>query len=81
MICNLSPIIFFKSFTLIYFFKMQPNANLVWQNFIIAKTGCYRCKRGRGTATTPENLSNAIVVRTTLDKLGIQLIINLCNDM
>jgi hypothetical protein len=41
MICNLSPINFFKTFTLIYLFKMQPIANLVWQNFIIAKSGCY----------------------------------------
>jgi hypothetical protein len=30
-----------------------------------------RCKRGRGTMTTLGNLSNAMVLRTTLAKLGI----------
>jgi hypothetical protein len=30
-----------------------------------------QCKRGRGTATTPGNLSNAMVLHTTLAKLGI----------
>jgi hypothetical protein len=27
------------------------------------------------------NLSNAMVLRTTLAKLGIQLIVDICNDM
>jgi hypothetical protein len=26
-----------KDFTLYYLFKMQPNALLIWQNFIICK--------------------------------------------
>jgi hypothetical protein len=40
-----------------------------------------RYKRGRGTATTPGNLSNAMVLHTTIAKLGIPLIVNLCNGM
>jgi hypothetical protein len=38
------------------------------------KTGC-------DTRPATGNLSNAIVLRTTLAKLGIQLIVNLCNGM
>jgi hypothetical protein len=25
-----------------YLIKMQPNALLIWQNFIIVKSGCYK---------------------------------------
>jgi hypothetical protein len=31
--------------------------------------------------TTPRNLTIAMVLRTTLAKSGIRLIVNLCNDM
>jgi hypothetical protein len=39
------------------------------------------CKRGRGTTTTPRNLSNAIVLCTTLTKPGIRPVVNLHNSM
>jgi hypothetical protein len=39
------------------------------------------CKRGRGTATTPGNLSIAMVSHTTLAKNDIRPIVNLCNGM
>jgi hypothetical protein len=32
-------------------------------------------------ATSLKNLSNAMVLHTTLVKLDIRLIVNLCNDM
>jgi hypothetical protein len=30
-----------KDFTIYYLFKMQPNALLISQNFIVVKSGCY----------------------------------------
>jgi hypothetical protein len=30
-----------KDFALYYLFKMQPNALLIRQNFIVVKRGCY----------------------------------------
>jgi hypothetical protein len=33
-----------NDFTLYYLFKMQPNALLIPQNFIIVKSGCYRAR-------------------------------------
>jgi hypothetical protein len=38
-------------------------------------------KRGCHIVTTPRNLSSAMVLRTTISKVGIRLIVNLCNDM
>jgi hypothetical protein len=40
MLCNLRQI---KDFILYYLFKMQPNALLIRQNFIVVKSGCYMC--------------------------------------
>jgi hypothetical protein len=31
-----------KDFILYYLFKMQPNALLIQQNFIVVKSGCYK---------------------------------------
>jgi hypothetical protein len=31
-----------KDFTLYYLFKMQPNALLIRQNFIVVKSRCYK---------------------------------------
>jgi hypothetical protein len=49
-----------KDFTLYYFFKMQPNALLIRQNFIVVKSKCYSlgrqhilaCPVGPSTSTT-----------------------------
>jgi hypothetical protein len=50
----------------------------IWRSYSPRLT---QCKRGRGTVTIPRNLSNAMILRTTLVKLGIWLIVNLCNDI
>jgi hypothetical protein len=50
----------------------------IWRSYSPRLT---RCKRGRGTMIISGNLSNAMVLRTTLGKLGIRPIVNLCNDM
>jgi hypothetical protein len=50
------------------------------ENWLSYSPGLTRCKRGHGTATTSGNLSNAMVLLTTLAKPGIGPVINLCND-
>jgi hypothetical protein len=40
--CNLRPIKLRNSFSWAKISKMQPNALLAWQNFIYAKSGCYK---------------------------------------
>jgi hypothetical protein len=50
-----------------------------WE-FDVVTRPCSHGARG-ATATTPGNLSNAMVLRTTLARLGIQPMVNLCNGM
>jgi hypothetical protein len=47
MVCNLRKNELIKDFTLYYLFKMQPNALLIQQNFIVVKSGYCTSKRGR----------------------------------
>jgi hypothetical protein len=41
-----------KDFTLYYLFKMQPNALLIRQNFIVVKSGCYKPTPLKGISPT-----------------------------
>jgi hypothetical protein len=41
MVCNLRQNELIKDFTLYHLFKMQPNALLIRQNFMVIKSGCY----------------------------------------
>jgi hypothetical protein len=68
--CNEMSLYFISRIGIIQNFKFNLNSN----EFAIYK-------RGRGTATTPKNLSNAMVLHTTLAKLDIRPIVNLCNGM
>jgi hypothetical protein len=52
-----------------------------WKIGVVTRPDSHGARGGRGTATTPRNLSNALVLRTTLAKPDIQPIVNLCNDM
>jgi hypothetical protein len=42
MKCNLRQKYLIKDFTIYYLYKMLSNALLIWQDFIIAKSGCYK---------------------------------------
>jgi hypothetical protein len=52
-----------------------------WEFGVVTRLRLTWCKRGHGTTTTPGNLSNARVLRTTLAKLDIRPIVNLCTGM
>jgi hypothetical protein len=52
-----------------------------WEISVVTRPGSHGASGGHGTVTTPRNLSNAMVLCTTLAKLGIQPIVNLCNGM
>jgi hypothetical protein len=59
-----------------------------WKIGVVTRIGSHDARgawyhRWRSHSSRPAtgNLSNAIVLRTTLAKLGIQLIVNLCNGM
>jgi hypothetical protein len=52
-----------------------------WEIDIVTCPGSHGARGGRGTVTTLENLTNAMVLRTTLAKPDIRPIVNLCNDM
>jgi hypothetical protein len=59
-----------------------------WEIGVVTRLGShgarglwYHCWRSYSSRPAMRNLSNALVLRTTLAKLGIQPIVNLCNDM
>jgi hypothetical protein len=52
-----------------------------WKIGVVTRPGSHGARGSRGTATTAINLSNAMVLHSTLAKLGIQHIVNICNDM
>jgi hypothetical protein len=52
-----------------------------WEIHVVTRPCSHGERGGHGTATTLGNLSNAMVLRTTLAKLGIRLTVNLCNGM
>jgi hypothetical protein len=52
-----------------------------WEIGIVTRLGSHGARRVVVLRTTSENLSIAMVLRTTLAKPGIRPIVNLCNDM
>jgi hypothetical protein len=60
--------------------KSVPYSN-GWEIGVVTRLGSHGAKGVVVPRTTPENLSIAMVPRTTLAKPGIRPIINLCNDM
>jgi hypothetical protein len=46
-----------------------------------ARGSWYHCWRSYSSRPATGNFSNAMVLRTTLAKLGIRFIVNLCNGM
>jgi hypothetical protein len=51
-----------------------------WEFDVVTRLGSW-CKRGHGTTTIPENLSIAMVLRTTLAKPDIRPIVNFYNGI
>jgi hypothetical protein len=52
-----------------------------WEIGIVTHLGSHGARGAVVPRTTPRNLSIAMVPRTTLAKLGIRPIVNLCNGM